>query len=153
MVIFISTENPVTTVPILRDPSMDPLMEAELLENIRSHFTFNGGDNDKDNDKLYLDDSNIRSEVGVVTSSTVNGFGGENDNNSYGLRQVVSVDAVSGTYRISLLGEKTVPIAYDASEETFRNALEPILNPNNLIMPNLILRISECLNLEMIITF
>ena len=103
-----------------------------VLEKIRSHFTFNGGDNDKDNDKLYLDDSdNIRSEVGVVTSSTVNGFGGENDNNSYGLRQVVSVDAVSGTYRISLLGEKTVPIAYDASEETFRNALEPILNPNN----------------------
>ena len=78
-------------------------------------------------DKLYLDDSNgIRSEVGIVTASTVNGFGGEDDNNSYGLRQVVSVDAVSGTYRISLLGEKTVPIAYDASEETFRNALDPI---------------------------
>jgi len=103
-----------------------------LLENIRSHFTFNGGDNQDDEDKLYLDDSNsIRSEVGIVTASTVNGFGGEDDNNSYGLRQVVSVDAVSGTYRISLLGEKTVPIAYNASEETFRNALEPILNPNN----------------------
>ena len=100
-----------------------------VLEKIRSHFTFNGGDNE---DKLYLDDSNgIRSEVGIVTASTVNGFGGEDDNNSYGLRQVVSVDAVSGTYRISLLGEKTVPIAYDASEETFRNALDPILNPNN----------------------
>ena len=69
--------------------------------------------------------------MGIVTASTVNGFGGEDDNNSYGLRQVVSVDAVSGTYRISLLGEKTVPIAYNASEETFRNALEPILNPNN----------------------
>ena len=39
-----------------------------LLENIRSHFTFNGGDNQDDEDKLYLDDSNgIRSEVGIVT--------------------------------------------------------------------------------------
>ena len=63
---------------------------------------------------------------------------------------MVSGDAVSGTYRISLLGEKTVPIAYNASEETFRNALVN-LNLIIQIMPNLILRISESLNLEMTI--
>src|SRR5262249_61111250 len=113
-----------------------------VVGNINALLTINSANNAANagpGDIVNVDDTGTTNPTtGFLTGTRLSGLGMNALTPAYlNNIQTVTVNAAGGTFMLTVLGQETAPIPYNASAAAVLQALLPIVNPTTYILNNL----------------